>query len=184
MKVKVFSIPFEPEKRTFNQQTLDEFMKNKTLVDKNDYLFEQDGRVYMAMVVEYEPKLSPAQSPRTKRVPVVGSANATVSSGSVSVKKSYEPKNLNEWQRKLYEKMRQWRYTRASEQSIPAYKICTNRQLEMIVRKQPTSLEQLSLIEGMGEGKLKPHGTPLIKALSAFQEAFPSKNKRFTQKIA
>lgn len=185
MQVKIFSIPFDPEKQLFNQRSLDDFMKDKKLVDKNDYIFEQGGRVFLALVVRYEPMISADGPPvSTKRVPIVGTANADASENTVMKKKSYDPKNLEQRQRKLYDKMRHWRYERATEQSIPAYMICTNRQLEMIVRNLPASIEQLSAIEGMREGKLKSHGEPLVRALSGFQKTGPIKNNTSTQKIA
>ncbi|MFA6111134.1 MAG: HRDC domain-containing protein [Candidatus Latescibacterota bacterium] len=66
----------------------------------------------------------------------------------------------------LFNALRDWRNGQAREEGIPAYVICTNRQLAAIAHARPDSLAKLGAVEGLGRAKLERYGGPIL-ALAA-----------------
>ncbi len=66
----------------------------------------------------------------------------------------------------LFQTLRTWRAQRAQEQGTPAYVILHDKVLHEIVAQQPTSLEELSLISGIGKAKLERYGLQILGVLS------------------
>lgn len=66
----------------------------------------------------------------------------------------------------LFQALRTWRAQRAQEQGTPAYVILHDKTLHEIVAQRPTSLEELSLISGIGKAKLERYGLQILGVLS------------------
>ena len=67
----------------------------------------------------------------------------------------------------LFERLREWRSGVAREQAVPAYIIFGDATLRGIALSEPTSLEQLAGISGIGEKKLEAYGEALLKVVAA-----------------
>lgn len=65
------------------------------------------------------------------------------------------------------ERLREWRRRTAREAGLPAYMICPDKTLEHLVITRPSSLDQLSLIYGLGPAKITRFGLDLIDQLKA-----------------
>ncbi|MBN1874503.1 MAG: RecQ family ATP-dependent DNA helicase [Anaerolineae bacterium] len=63
----------------------------------------------------------------------------------------------------LYEKLRAWRLELAQAQKVPAYVICSNDALKDIATLQPTTLEALETIKGIGSKKLEQYGEKILE---------------------
>ena len=74
-------------------------------------------------------------------------------------------KVLNEGDFALYVKLRDWRMTVATEQSLPPFAIFHNATLAEIAKARPTSLETLRDVAGVGEGKAARFGAALLSLL-------------------
>jgi ATP-dependent DNA helicase RecQ len=67
---------------------------------------------------------------------------------------------------KIFERLREWRAGQAREQGMPAYVIFQDRTLREIASQQPTTLDGLSSINGVGEAKLSKYGEQVLEVLA------------------
>ncbi len=67
----------------------------------------------------------------------------------------------------LFERLRAWRAGAAKEQGVPAYVVFHDATLRQIATDCPTSLAELSRINGVGETKLARYGEQILAALSS-----------------
>ncbi|MBB5777761.1 DNA helicase RecQ [Nonomuraea jabiensis] len=65
----------------------------------------------------------------------------------------------------LFERLRSWRGATAKEQGVPAYVIFHDATLREIATTRPSSLSELSRINGVGENKLAKYGESLLEVL-------------------
>ncbi len=70
----------------------------------------------------------------------------------------------------LFEALRAWRRDRAKELGVPPYVIFHDSTLREVAAKQPSSLNALSAIDGIGDTKLERHGESLLAALDLAME--------------
>ncbi len=68
---------------------------------------------------------------------------------------------------KLFEALRSWRRDAAQTQGVPPYVIFHDATLAAIVRAKPSDLSALGRVSGIGEAKLKRHGTELLALVLA-----------------
>ncbi|GAB6854513.1 DNA helicase RecQ [Asaia astilbis] len=73
--------------------------------------------------------------------------------------------SLNDIERDRFEALRRWRRDEAREQEIPPYVIFHDAVLTEIARENPESVEELSVIRGVGASKLKRYGDAVIAVL-------------------
>jgi superfamily II DNA helicase RecQ len=83
----------------------------------------------------------------------------------------YQPTGLNAAQQELYEQMRSVRFKRAKESGIAAYLICTNRELEKIVKQRPRRVEDLVQQIGMQATRVEAFGAFLLESLAQLEKA-------------
>ncbi|MDX6429939.1 MAG: ATP-dependent helicase RecQ [Streptosporangiaceae bacterium] len=62
----------------------------------------------------------------------------------------------------VFEQLRSWRAATAKEQGVPAYVIFHDATLRQIAAESPTSLAELSKVNGVGENKLAKYGEQLL----------------------
>ncbi|MFI7221966.1 DNA helicase RecQ [Nonomuraea angiospora] len=67
----------------------------------------------------------------------------------------------------LFERLRSWRGATAKEQGVPAYVIFHDATLREIATARPSSLPELSRINGVGENKLAKYGEQVLEVLQA-----------------
>lgn len=65
-----------------------------------------------------------------------------------------------------FEALRAWRATESKEQGVPAYVVFHDATLRELAMRQPTSLEGLGAVTGVGEAKLAKYGESLLGALA------------------
>ncbi len=110
---------------------------------------------------------------------VITDASAAVLDGSRPVKLRREPERaakktkrtagaeLPETAQPLFERLRAWRADVAREQGVPAYIVFGDATLRGIALTEPTTLEQLSEISGIGEKKLEAYGDAVLGVVTA-----------------
>jgi len=67
----------------------------------------------------------------------------------------------------LWEALRERRRELADEQDVPPYVVFSNQTLQEMCTRLPTTLEQMSLVNGVGERKLKKYGDDFIRVIAA-----------------
>ncbi|MGI8335619.1 DNA helicase RecQ [Actinomadura scrupuli] len=67
----------------------------------------------------------------------------------------------------VFEQLRTWRAATAKEQGVPAYVIFHDATLRQIAAESPTSLAELSKVNGVGENKLAKYGEQLLSLCNA-----------------
>ncbi|MEU4794130.1 RQC domain-containing protein, partial [Micromonospora tulbaghiae] len=66
----------------------------------------------------------------------------------------------------VFERLRAWRAATAKEQGVPAYVIFHDATLRQIATEPPTSLAELSRVNGVGENKLAKYGEGILAVLA------------------
>ena len=62
----------------------------------------------------------------------------------------------------LFERLREWRLARASEDSVPAFVVFTDATLQLIAEHVPTDEKGLRAISGVGPGKIAKYGDEVL----------------------
>ncbi|MGH3761686.1 DNA helicase RecQ [Actinophytocola sp.] len=65
----------------------------------------------------------------------------------------------------VFERLRAWRAAAAKEQGVPAYVIFHDATLRQIATQTPTTLAELSSVNGVGENKLAKYGQQVLDAV-------------------
>ncbi|MEV7013607.1 DNA helicase RecQ [Streptosporangium sp. NPDC051022] len=77
------------------------------------------------------------------------------------------PVDLPEEAVPVFERLRAWRAATAKEQGVPAYVIFHDATLREIAAGAPSSLAELSTVNGVGENKLAKYGQEILDTLAA-----------------
>ncbi len=150
MSVRIFTIPFDPEKGIFFDEDFSRFLLNKNVKNLKPEFFQLNGRAYWTVFVEYETVLNPEKA----------------------------EDGLDESQRLLMKRLRQWRKEKGEQEGIPVFIIATNKQLVDIIHRAPNSLETLREVNGFGKKKVERHGKDVIEIIKAFYEKKPASFKK------
>lgn len=70
-------------------------------------------------------------------------------------------------ERRVVEKLRDWRRRLASSENVPAYMICQDKTLEHLAIAKPRRIEALSEIYGLGESKITRYGDQILSQLNS-----------------
>ena len=65
----------------------------------------------------------------------------------------------------MFERLREWRLARASEDGVPAFVVFTDATLIAIAEKRPSNAGELSRISGVGVRKLQRYGPSVLEVL-------------------
>lgn len=141
MPVRIFTIPFEPDKETFSDEDLSRFLLNKVVKRLAPEFFTLHDRAYWTVFIEYE-------------VPVDADR-----SGS---------DDLSETQKLQFKRLKEWRKERADKEGIPAFIISNNKQLIDVIRRAPATMTALRDIHGFGKKKIERYGKDILGIVKAF----------------
>ena len=167
MQVKVFTMPFNSQLGVFDDESFNDFTKDKELVSVNDYLFQRDEIPYLTLVVKYK-QLSSA---------------TTIAFNEKRVEKN---KDNEEWRKlldddsmPLFNTLRQWRGEKSRKDGVPPYVILNNKQLAELCQKRPRSKYDLMKVEGIGKAKVEKYGDDILK-ITSYIEATKKTDERPT----
>jgi superfamily II DNA helicase RecQ len=143
MAVRVFAMPFDPQQEVFHDEDLQKFLLNKQVKKIRPEFFSQNGRAYWTVYVEYDLVLKDT---------------------------SREAEALDEPQRLLFQRLREWRREKAEQQGIPVFLIAKNRELLDLVHQTPKTVEALRDIHGFGKKKIDRYGQEVLGLIRGFYE--------------
>lgn len=69
----------------------------------------------------------------------------------------------------LEKALKQFRLQKAKEQNVKAFYVFTNRTLEELIMKKPTTIEALKKVNGIGEAKINAFGEELIQLIKRYK---------------
>jgi ATP-dependent DNA helicase RecQ len=77
------------------------------------------------------------------------------------------PAELSAAAEPIFERLRAWRAATAKEQGVPAYVVFHDSTLRQIAAETPSTLADLSQVNGIGENKLAKYGQQILDTLAA-----------------
>lgn len=136
-------MPFDAQQEVFHDEDLQKFLLNKQVKNIRPEFFSQNGRAYWTVYVEYDLVLKDP---------------------------SREAEALDEPQRLLFQRLREWRREKAEQQGIPVFLIAKNRELLALVHQTPKTVEALRDIHGFGKKKIDRYGQDILDLIRSFYE--------------
>ena len=152
LHVKVFTLPFSDRLAGFNDEPVQEFVRDKDVVEVRDRFFERDGIPYLALLIVYR-----AVEERELARPRAEAKSQAKEDWRAQL-------SDEEWP--LFNALREWRGQRAKTDAVPPYVIATNREFVEIVKKRPDTLSHLSTVDGFGQAKLKRYGADILRLMA------------------
>lgn len=154
MHLKIFTIPFDDEMRSFDDSELCEFLQGKEVLSFREVYFERGGENYWNILVHW----------RTKE--------KTESAGERGghVDKKDLQKIMEEADMPLFEELRKWRNARAKQAGASAFMIMSNVDLAYIAHRRPSTLQALGEIPGIGEKKTENFGKDILELVKNFSQ--------------
>jgi ATP-dependent DNA helicase RecQ len=112
-----------------------------------------------------EPRASRANAAKSRPAARSGAAAGAGGAGAPATAGAAEPAELSAEATAVFEKLRAWRATAASEQSVPAYVIFHDATLRQIAVRPPATLAELAAVNGVGQAKLARYGQQILDLL-------------------
>ncbi len=142
MELRIFTLPFDPIMEGFPDELVKDFCINKKVQKLESQFFLQEGRAYWSVAVHYD----------------------------VLEKGTEKNLDLDEYQKLLYERLREWRKETGQKEGIPVFLIATNQQLVDMVRRKVLSIDAMKGIKGFGKGKIGKYGKQILGKVKAFYD--------------
>jgi superfamily II DNA helicase RecQ len=140
MTFRIITIPFNEAHECFSVEDLNNFCLNKKIIRTQQEFFHKDRKFYWTVFLEYE-----------------------------SIHENQPDNNtLNEAERLIYQRLREWRKEQAGKEGISVFIIANNKQLIEITKKRPKTLESLYQIQGIGKKKVDLYGKAIISLIKSF----------------
>lgn len=149
MLLRIFTLPFDPVIESFPDEVITEFCLNKKVHKLESQFFQQEGRAYWSVSVHYE----------------------------ILAKGEDKTRDLDEYQKLLFERLREWRKETAHNYGVPVYLIATNQQLVEIIRRKVQTVEAMKGVKGFGRGKMERYGLQILAQVKAFYDSKQSKKE-------
>ncbi len=150
MKVRVFTPPWDPESRRFDDSEVQAFFEERRAVALYEHFAVVDGLPTLVLIVTWRGDAVPARvrapPPRQPEVDPT--------------------RDLSPEDRARYERIRQWRNQMARRLSKPPYLLLTNAQAAVIAARRPASVADLSDVEGLGASRIEEFGAELLAVLA------------------
>ena len=141
MPFEVITLGFDSANGCFHAEDLNCFCLNKRIKFQRVEFFADGESAYWTVFLEYDVVLGPTGD---------------------------ETDHLTEAGKLCYDRLREWRKERASNEGIPPYVIAKNKELLLIVEKEMTSIEALKQIHGFGAKKIEKYGKEISELMRSF----------------
>lgn len=153
LKIKLFTMRFNPSLGEFDDTAITRFLADKDLIEARDHFYIHQGMPYVTLVLLYNS--------------LFDGGNKSEDKNSGKQSERFNPREVlaeEDWS--LYTSLKEWRNELAKAEGIPPYIIATNRQIAEIAKSRPDTLEKLKRIEGLGEGKIESYGRAILEFIS------------------
>ena len=147
MKLRVFTLAYDPIERRFDDAELNDFLEERDVVSVAEHLFVHEQQPTWALMVTWRER-RPALREGKRQKPDWGA-------------------DLDEADAAVYDALRAWRNARAQEEGKPAYALFTNRQLAELARRRPTSVSAIGAVRGIGPSRVDRYGEDVLTVIGA-----------------
>ncbi|NUQ24148.1 MAG: HRDC domain-containing protein [Saprospiraceae bacterium] len=154
MLLKIFTLAFDEEIEGFPDEIISEFCLNKKVLRLETEFFNKDGRPYWSVAIHYELVLAATDKLR----------------------------ELDDGQKLLFQKLKEWRKESSAKEGIPAYLVATDAQFVQMIRLKCRALESFKNVRGFGKQRTQKYGKRIVELIKGFYE--DNKNKTTQDKSA
>ncbi|MBL7774376.1 MAG: HRDC domain-containing protein [Saprospiraceae bacterium] len=155
MPVRIFTIPFDEETQTFHDDLVTQFCVNKRVHKIETMFFTRNHQPFWTVAIQYGQILSDEKNIRVNGTPA-------------------PEQLLDEQQKALLLRMKEWRKGMADTAGLPVYMIATNAQFVSIIQQKCATLESLKLVKGFGKTKMEKYGQALTDMVRQFYHGDPA----------
>lgn len=151
MPIRLFTIPFSEESQSFHDDLILQFCTNKRIHKIETNFFTRHGLPYWTVAVHYGQILSEEK--------------VQASGGHPS-----EEWGLDDQQKALLIRLKEWRRESAAQVGLPVYMLATNAQLVAAIKNKCMSLEALKLVKGLGKKRIEQYGAGITQIVRTFYQ--------------
>lgn len=145
------TLPFSGDTEMFHDDPVAQFCSNKRVNRVETRFFCHAGRPYWTIAIHYD-------------------ALFDATEGGVPARRKEEEEGLDDQQKVLLLRLKEWRRQTAEAAGFPVYLIATNRQLAELVRLQCKTMESLKGVKGFGAARIEKYGKGLTALIKTFYE--------------
>lgn len=147
MRIKHFKIRLTNEYLQADEDSLNEFLKTVVVKKTTPQLVIIGQTTYWSVLVFYD-DISSLENHKNEKTVI-------------------DTSSLTEEERTRYEVLRSWRSELARQQGLPNYIFASNAELAAIAKLNPTTVQELHKVKGMGEKKISKYGEEIIGLLNS-----------------
>lgn len=155
MPIRIFTIPFNEETQSFHDDLVMQFCVNKRVHKIETKFFTRNHQPFWTVAIHYGQILFDEKNLRIAGTPA-------------------PEESLDDQQKALLLRMKEWRKQRAGDEGLPVYMLSTNAHFVSIIQQKCTSLESLKLVKGFGKSKIEKYGKELTEMVRQFYHGEPS----------
>lgn len=148
MQIKVFNIRLDKDNFDNDQKQLNDFLETITFKKSAVSLIENKVN-FWSIIIHYEAK-------EINYIDEIESNKSTI-----------EDLILSDKEKEIIAYFKQWRLDKSKELNLPAYTILTNKTIYDIAVKNPSTMEDLDGISGIGEHKKLKYGEDILALLNS-----------------
>ena len=128
----------------FSEDVLNKFIVNKKINSYKAEFFQNGGAAFWTVFIDYENVHSPKD--KTKAI----------------------EEALDEEEKALFGKLKEWRKEAADKYGYPVYVVCNNKEMLELVKNKPVTLEGLRNVNGFGDKKIENYGKEIVELIKSF----------------
>lgn len=153
MELRIFTLPFDEISEGFPDEIVTQFCHNKKVHSIQPKFFEQEGRPFWSVAVQFE----------------------TVLRGEEKIRA------LDQEQQLLYQRLREWRKEHAAKTGIPVYLVATNSHFLQMVQLKCRTLESFKQVQGFGKKRVDKYGRFIVNIIKDFYDKNPKEQVKAEQ---